>query len=160
MAVFTNLKVLWISVIILILLNLTTLGALWTTRTHKPLSKPVNRETRKRAYLKEHLKLNDEQIAKFSEIKIRQKEELEKKFSEIRVLREQMMTMMQEGDFSDSAQVIAHKIGDVQSEIERLNYEHFRNLLNICDNGQKKTFIETMKKAFIPGRERGYRQKP
>ncbi len=159
MAIFSNLKVLWISVIVLIILNLTTLGALWMTRTHTTLTKTVKREDTRGKYLKEKLKLSDDQVSKFSEIKMRQKEQLDQKFNEIGQLREKLMAMMQEKDFNDSALVITEKIGKIQSEIEELNYEHFRSLLNICDIDQKKTFVETMKKAFGNRHDRGYRQR-
>jgi hypothetical protein len=163
MAIFSNIRILWISIIILILLNLTTLGALWTTRSHKPLSRWDQRieksgkpKGNQESYFRDRLKLNDEQVTKFKDIKAKQKEELEKKFSEIRGLHQQLMVMVQKQDLDDSAKMTIAKISQLQSEVETLNYEHFRELLNICDENQKKLFIETMTQAFMPGHSREF----
>jgi hypothetical protein len=163
MALFSNTRLLWISIIVLVLLNLITLGALWTTRSHRALSRWDRRFERPdkvsgdhQSYFRDRLKLNDDQAAKFKDIKEKQKQELEKKFTEIRGLRQQLMVMVQQRDFNDSAKMTIEKISQLQSEVETLNYEHFRELLNICDENQKKLFIETMKEAFMPGHGREF----
>ena len=155
MTIFSNIRLLWISIIVLILLNLVTLGALWTTRSHHALSRWDRRFERsdkgtgnQESYFRDRLKLNDDQASKFKDIKSKQKEELEKKFSEIRSIREQLMVMVQKQDFNDSAKIMIDKISQIQSEVEKLNYNHFREILNLCDDNQKKEFIETMKNAF------------
>jgi hypothetical protein len=156
MAILTNIRVLWISLIVLILLNIFTLAALWTTRTHRAIIPSDKKYEGPESFLREKLKFNDDQIIRFKEIKTKQKEELMEKINEIKALREDMMTMMRIEDFNDSVQIIVDRIGEKQAEIDRLNYNHFRELLLICDDSQKEVFIESMQKAFMPdyGRRR------
>lgn len=161
MAILSNIKVLWITIIILILLNLTTLGALWITRNHKPLSEVELRHRDKRNFLHNKLKLNNEQIKEFHEIRVQHRQQMGVMLDSIRGLREKLMCQMKKRDLNDSSRLLIHDIGVVQSDIEQLNYEHFRDILNICDSTQKAIFIETMRKAFLPDHDndRKYRSR-
>ena len=154
MAILSNIKVLWITIIILILLNLTTLGALWITRNHQPLSNLENRHRDKRNFLHNKLKLTDEQLKEFHKIKVEHKQQMGIMLDSIRNLREKLMCQMKKRDLNDSSRLLIHDIGIIQSDIEQLNYEHFRDILNICDSTQKAIFIETMRKAFMPDHDR------
>lgn len=150
MAILSNIKVLWITIVILILLNLTTLGALWITRNHQPLSKIEIRHRDKRNFLHNKLKLDDEQLEAFHEIRIKHRQQMGVLLDSIRNLRERLMCQMKKRDLNDSSRLLINNIGIIQSDIEQLNYEHFREILNICDSTQKAIFIETMRKAFLP----------
>lgn len=152
MAILSNIKVLWVTIIILILLNLTTLGALWVTRTHKPF--PGYRdEHANRAFLHEKLNLGPDQLQKYRAIKRQHHQEMGAEMDTIRDLREKLMCQMQHRDLNDSAKLLMNEIGEKQSEIEQLNYKHFRQILALCDSGQKAIFVETMKNAFLPDRD-------
>ena len=154
MALLSNIKVLWITIVILILLNLTTLGALWITRNHRPIPRKDNNRHSRELYLRDKLNLNADQMEKYIEIKTNHKKELFAKLDTIRNLREHLMCQMQKRDMNDSTLILIDKIGMEQSDIERINYRHFREILNLCDSNQKTVFIETMKKAFLPDHDR------
>jgi hypothetical protein len=156
MAFLSNIKVLWITIIILILLNLVTVGALWVTRTHNPYPRFDKKRHNREYFLHDKLKLNADQLQKYKEIRINQHHELGEKQDSIRYLREKLMCQMKKRDLNDSSRMLIEKIGQVQSEIERMNYEHFRQILGICDSTQKVIFIETMKKAFMPGHDENH----
>ena len=158
MAILSNIKVLWITIIILILLNLTTLAALWVTRNHRPLSEIEIHHREKKNFLHNKLKLSDEQLNEFHDLKVMHKKQMGVMLDSIRDLREKLMCQMKKRDLNDSSRLLIHDIGEIQSDIEQLNYEHFRDILNICDSTQKSIFIETMRKAFLPDRDDRKRQ--
>ena len=158
MAILSNIKVLWITIIILILLNLTTLGALWITRNHQPLTNLENRHKDKRNYLHNKLHLDETQLKQYHQIKIKHHQQIGVLLDSIRGLREKLMCQMKKRDLNDSSRLLINDIGMVQADIEQLNYEHFREILNLCDSSQKAIFIETMRKAFLPDRDDRKRQ--
>ncbi len=153
MALLSNIKVLWITIIILIFLNLVTVGALWVTRTHQPYPRFDKKHHNHEYFLHDKLKFNAAQLQQYKEIRINQRHELDEKQDSIRDLREKLMCQMKKRDLNDSSRMLIDKLGQVQSEIEQLNYEHFREILGLCDSTQKIIFIETMKKAFLPGHD-------
>ena len=162
MAFLSNIKLLWITIGILIVLNLVTVGALWVTRNHRPYPRNEKNDRHKREfYLRDKLHLNAGQLQQYKAIRSQQKKEMYVQIDSLRMLRERLMCQMKKRDLNDSSRLLIDKIGMVQSDIEKLNYEHFREILSICDSTQKMVFIETMRKAFLPDHDkRGKKQAP
>ena len=150
MTSINNIRILWITILALIILNVVTLGALWITRPHLPYPRFRNFHRENGYYLNERLHFSTDQLQKFKAIKAQQRQEMDARQDSIRFYREQLMGLMQKQEFGDSAELLINKIGMEQSEIDRLNYKHFREILSLCDSSQKPVFIETMKRAFMP----------
>lgn len=63
--------------------------------------------------------------------------------------------MMRNQDFSPESEEIFLNIGQKQSELELINYNHFKEVIAICNDEQKQVFIETMIRAVGPNRRMG-----
>ena len=83
-------------------------------------------------------------------MKMKHRQQMGLMLDSIRDLREKLMCQMKKRDLNDSSRLLINEIGTVQGDIEQLNYEHFREILNLCDSTQKAIFIETMRRAFLP----------
>ena len=47
---------------------------------------------------------------------------------------------------------LVKRIGNQQMVLEKINYNHFREVLSICNPDQKKEFLNIMDRAVIPDR--------
>lgn len=146
MATLNKIRILWGVIIILVLVNVFTIVTLWISRSHKPPPE-FNRKSKKE-FLEEHLGFNEEQIKKFESIKSTHFGEIKTQMDSIRLLREELLVLMRKQVFNGDAEKLIEKIGAKQTELEKMNFRHFREVLGICDENQKEAFIETMKKAY------------
>jgi hypothetical protein len=58
------------------------------------------------------------------------------------------MDLMKKQDLNEEAKVLIEKIGQYQMIVDQMNFQHFREVLGICNEKQKEILIETMKKGF------------
>ncbi len=157
MKLLSNKRFLWILILILLILNLVSLGTIWFNDWDNNF--PRLRESRTFAqrdhFLKSKLNFSPSQQAKFDSLLTNHRSELEIKADEIRTLREELISMMRNQDLSAESEDIVRAIGERQSELEILNYNHFKEVMAICNDEQKQIFIETIKRAVGPHYRKG-----
>lgn len=156
MKILSNIKFLWIIILVLIILNIASVTAVWIEERGDKV--PVLRErtmmNRRDHFLKRELNFTAEQQAQFDSLLDKHRNQLESKLEEIRTLREELMGMMRNQEFSAESENIVRQIGEKQSELELMNYQHFKDVMLICNEEQKQIFLETIKRAVGPHRGR------
>ena len=140
-------RLLSIAVVVLVLLNMATLGVLF-------FRKPPHPEHRKhegpKAIIIERLKFDDGQVAPYEEL-IRDHrsriDELDKRMMELR-------GRLYDVSDGQSADPIIDRIGETQGEIERVHTDHFGRIRALCRADQLPLF-DALKKDltgyFRPG---------
>ena len=152
MELLSNKKILWIIILVLLILNLASMTTIWINVDKDRF--PGIRESRvplpRGYFLKRELNFSVEQQAEFDSLLNKHRDQIESKVNEIRTLREKLMSMMKNQKFTPESEEIVRSIGERQSELEMLNYNHFREVMAICDDEQKQIFLETLKRAVGP----------
>ena len=152
MEILSNKRFLWMVILILLVLNIATLTTVWVNRWNDRIPRisesrlPVQRDH----FLKHELNLTADQQVEFDKLMNKHREQLESKVNEIRTLREKLMSMIRNQEFSPDSEDIVRRIGEKQSELELLNYNHFKEVMAICDDEQKLIFLETLRRAVGP----------
>jgi protein CpxP len=152
MDLFTKNRWAFISIVILIILNIFTLTLLWIYHFRQPnrLQPPFDRRAaRVERFLEKELKLSPEQAEEFNKLRRQHFEASIAVMNEVRQLKEKMMNEV----FSqtpDSATVknLANQIGGKEAEREWLLYEHFRELRNVCTPEQRVKLEDIFRKIF------------
>ena len=154
METLTNKRVLWIIILVLLILNIATLSTIWLKSRQSGIPAPgeFRRPMAQNHFLNRQLNFNSEQQARFEVILTKHREQLDSKVTEIRSLRMELMGMMRNQEFSAESEEIIQRIGEKQTELELINYNHFREIMAICDDEQKQVFVETVTRAVGPKR--------
>jgi len=152
MELLSNKRFLWIIILILLILNLASLATIWFNDwdNNVPRLREPRRFEQRDHFLKNKLNFSPNQQAKFDSLLTNHRSELEIKADEIRTLREELMSKMRSQDLSAESEEIVRAIGERQSELEILNYNHFKEVMAICNDEQKQIFIETIRRAVGP----------
>lgn len=140
---------------VLLILNIASLSTIWlkTWQTRRvPVLSEFRRPVAKDHYLNRRLNFTPEQQARFDVLLTKHREVLDSKVVEISSLRKELMGLMRNQEFSDESEEIVQRIGQKQSELELINYNHFKEIMAICNDEQKQVFIETMMRAVGPNR--------
>lgn len=147
MDIFTKKSFLTWVIIILVILNLISLGTLWFTRLkHDPgpphvRFDPENRRERVQEFLKRKLQLSEEQIRKISNLQ----EEYFQKSRELKQQSHQLRQMLTRELFTaalDTQRVnqLTEKIGSKEAALEKMRYKHFYELKSIFTSEQQRRF--------------------
>ncbi|MDZ7606162.1 MAG: periplasmic heavy metal sensor [Cyclobacteriaceae bacterium] len=154
MSLLSNKKFLWVVILILVVLNAFLIGTMWISKSQRPYqrtSRPDQTQTpANRHFLKDQLKLSDEQQLIFDSLASSHRANLEQKTDEIRTLREQLVNKMKNQEYDSASENLIQQIGVKQAELELLNFRNFRDIMNICDETQKEAFVGMMHRAFRP----------
>jgi len=138
---FTKNKYAAWTIVILVLLNLFTLGTLWMKQFMPPpllvdteLEKP--RDVQK--FLKKELNLDDNQIEKFEESRREHFEQTREIHEDIQRLKREMVSELFNSE-PDTAKMnaLAHEIGQKQIKLEKLFSSHFLGLKSVCGVDQR-----------------------
>lgn len=139
---------------ILLVVNIVTISALWFLISNKP-SIPENMGKKFPTgigLLQQELNLSDEQAALFEKFR---KENFEKtgvsfeKLNEVKnLLFEQIIKVNPDTLVVND---LVSKINGILTELEISRFNHFRDLLNICNEEQKKKFIPVIKDFLFGG---------
>ena len=152
MELLSNKRFLWIIILALLILNIASITTIWVKEWND--RSPRIRESRppiaRDHFLKRQLNFSTEQQAEFDTLLSKHRDQLELKADEIRTLREELMSMMRNQEFTSESEDIVRRIGEKQSELELLNYNHFKDVMSICNDEQKQLFMETLKRAVGP----------
>ena len=145
MDIFTQNKILIRTVIVLIVLNLVSIGFFIFKEIrppHEPLLFPKNEDYKDvSGILKKELNLSDNQVAQFDEIR---KQNFEKQAALKEIIREDKDAMNQEmfNKNSDETKIIqlAKKVSQNEYQIELLHFEQAKKLKAVCNKEQLDKF--------------------
>lgn len=137
-------------IILLVALNLTSLGALWfTNRTpEQPFFHERRGKMRMDKFLKKELQLSEEQLDAFKELR---QDHFEHRKSSFDQLREKKRALIHHATGPDYDSIYVNKLVDEIVEIERKNelhfIEHMKDLKAVCTPDQ----LEKLSKVFHKG---------
>ncbi len=132
-----------ITIIGLIVLNIAVVAWQWINQKAGPPLRPEE-------ILKRELHLTDVQMNAYHQL-------IQEHRQEIGPLREQMKSQkdalfsFSQDDSSTQAAIL--KIGQLQSEIDRSTYQHFKKVRALCDADQQKKFDQVLARALAGNRE-------
>ena len=147
----TRQRFLTIAIIVLVLLNLFSLGAIWILQSgRRPFLQPpvhYHREGKGNIveFLSEELKLTDEQFKEFKAI--RRDLDRGRRFLECEILetrRELVEESFRPNPDSTKAEFLVTKIGENQILLEKLLFDHFVKMKSLCTPEQSEKFDSLM----------------
>ncbi|GAB4376953.1 MAG: hypothetical protein Kow0042_23920 [Calditrichia bacterium] len=156
MNVFKQNRYLWITITVLVVINLVTLSLLWMGRPvgpkqgHGPL--PPNQDRQRiRQLLQEQLSFTDEQIERYLALRQEHRQETRRLDAEIRELKRKMFDRVLEEQappaISDS---LLNLVLAKQAELEKVTFQHFLDLKNLCGPEQREKLKLLMHEALRP----------
>jgi hypothetical protein len=157
MKILANKRLLWIIILVLLILNIASISTfkLKLQQFRTPEMRESRRSVAKDHFLNRQLNFSPEQQVQFDELLTKHREALDVKIIEISSLRKELIGMMRNQELSAESEEIVQRIGQKQSELELINYHHFKEVMAICDEEQKRIFMETMMRAVGPNRGMG-----
>lgn len=135
-------KVFYLLMIVLVTLNLITIGFLWMYKfkEHRQMQQPPPPPAGK-IILEQELRFSKEQAEKFDKLRIEHSTSARKIVDDIAMLKENLFEMIKENGGDDSkATKIADEIGNKQKELDLITYNHFKDIRNLCDERQRERF--------------------
>ena len=99
MSFLTNIKTLWAIIIVLIIVNIVSVGSIWYTREHRSFDRRGNyarsertiEQSRDQHFIPKRLNFSNDQQENFDSLAAIHRENLNQKIDEIRELREQLV---------------------------------------------------------------------
>lgn len=138
---FSKKKTLFWIIIILLCVNVMSLGALWFITLHNSderFSRDMRRHSFKRFHLEDRLGLNNEQRKKFREFRAQHREKTIPIHYKIETLKKQLIIGLMDGKPPKEEERLIAEIGQQFSQFEKMTYTHFGNLKSICNHAQQK----------------------
>ena len=152
------------TIIILVLLNLSTLAMLWFVSTRRPAGPPDHPRQRDEAaarFLQEELQLSDAQFQEYQRLRDDHRKRAENINREMMDLKQEMLGELF-NTHPDTARALAltRFIGAIQAELERITFNHFLELRDLCGIEQRDKLERLLRDFFRqshvgnpPGRE-------
>ncbi|MBS1515318.1 MAG: Spy/CpxP family protein refolding chaperone [Bacteroidetes bacterium] len=144
-------KLLFTVIIILILINVSTLSFMWYAKLKEPpppviVNAPPMQQgppPEGRANLKEQLKLTDAQMEAVDKIREEHLAQIRKTKEEMRGLKDELFSNLSKPD-ADTNKVkdITNRIGTYEARIDLITFDNFREIRKIISDEQKKKFDE------------------
>lgn len=134
-------KVLTGLVVVLLLINITTIASIWQMVDFKHLSLKGQKPHGPKEFIIAKLGLDEEQQKVFEELRKEHFAEMRTLQEVIKVDKEAMYEAMKENT-PDTAQTFAHiaRIMQHEERLERITFEHFRKVRAMCNDEQKQHF--------------------
>ena len=170
----TKNRVLYISLAILVLLNVVTIGSMWMARSHMkhmmsmgpagPMgpggfmgpggvmgpgmqhNQGMERVRDGKMFLSEELNFTPEQNEKFAKLRDEHFTASRKLFEEMHNSMDDMIDLVKSnGDNKTKAEEYASQTASKQKELQILAYNHFKSIRDLCDEKQKEKFDVILK---------------
>ncbi|MBA4313519.1 MAG: hypothetical protein C0417_12920 [Chlorobiaceae bacterium] len=141
MDIFTKNRFTFWTIVILVILNISTISMLWFNQNSRIGDSPQLREPkqdqRTLQFLQKELNLTDEQIHQYDQLRQAHGERTRPLVNDIRYSKKEMMDEI----FNDEpdtikAMQISDLIGKKQTELERITFKHFLDLKELCGKEQ------------------------
>ena len=141
---FTKEKYLKLTILILVLLNLATVGGVWLTRKddHRGPGKHMGaKRGGEKGKLGRELGFSDTQNAQFERLRDGHKAQAMAIRDLMKKEKDTMFAMVSTASTDDSLWVFhAERIGALHIELETITFGHFRDIRQLCDDEQKPKF--------------------
>lgn len=144
-----NSRFLKIVIIVLLLVNISTLAYLWMGRPHRmPPGGPPPREDAFN-YLRRTLNMDEQEVRQYEQLRDQHHEAIENIQRNARQLRERMFDMLNKPDADSLAvKAISDSIAATQQQIELITFNHFKQVRAILHPDQQKKFDEVIQQAL------------
>lgn len=150
-----NNRPLWIVILVLIVINLLSLGSLWITRDRGPDGNAEFRRSDRKPpphlaqkhFIPNRLKFDQEQQVKFDSLAMLHSASLSSTMDEIKLLRKQLIDQIGKNE-PDSVADLIYQLGQQQIVLEEINFQHFENVMSLCDEDQQKAFRKIIHRGF------------
>lgn len=153
---------LW-TIILLVVLNISTISMLWLNQKNRPGVPPplraLRQDQRTLQFLQKELNLTDAQIQQYDQLRQAHAHQTRGLINDIRGLKQKMMDeIFNDEPDSTKAMEIAGLIGEKQTEVERMTFNHFLDLKELCGKDQigklKGLIDEFFRSNPPPGQQR------
>ena len=156
MDIFKRNRNLIITIVVLVIINITTLLLLWFGRPNATdLRGSGNEKVRIQEMLKAELGFSDKQAKQFIDLRQNHKEKSIKLDDEIMVLKKEMFAEAMYGNKSNISDSLLNLSLQKQSQLEKLTFEHFQKLKQICTADQQKKLFEIVHRLIGPPQHGG-----
>lgn len=154
MDIFKQNRYLWVSVIVLLIINFAALTLLWLGRPEgrRPQTgppNPVEEKIRNEKMLKKKLGFDKIQTEQYLEMRQEHRSQAQQLNDEIRQLKKQMFDEILEDSpqplLSDS---LLRLVQEKQANLEKLTFQHFLNLKKLCKPEQRDNLRLLMREVF------------
>ncbi len=141
-----NSRFLKIVIIILLLINIGTLGYMWM---QKPQDRPGPPRKDISGFLTRELNFTEDQKKQFETLRNEHHDAIENIQEKDREMHDKYFDLLQSAA-EDSLLVtsLADSMSENRKQIELITFHHFRKVRNICDDKQKKKFDEIINDAL------------
>lgn len=165
MDIFKQKNYLIVTIVILIILNLGILTMLWINKPdhpkmpNRPHDRP-NEQEQISTLLKQELEFTDEQIDKYLDLRMKNRNHIELLDNEIRILKRQIFDkVIIENTKEDIPDSLLFLILQKQEQIERSTYQHLLDLNQLCDSEQQNK-LQLLLHRLLPPPGRGQESGP
>jgi Spy/CpxP family protein refolding chaperone len=165
MDIFTKNRFTFWTIVILVILNISTISMLWFNQNRRIGASPQIREPRQDQrtlqFLQKELNLTDEQIQQYDQLRQTHAEQTRLLVNDVRDSKREMMNEIfnDEPDIARAMQ-IADLIGKKQTELERITFKHFSDLKELCGKEQLDKLHELMDEFFRRNPPEGHQEPP
>ena len=151
------LRITIITIVLLVLCNLSLIVILWM----KPGPPPHPNNESPRNFLVRNLQFGESQIKQYDSLIEIHQSDMKRLRDESRILKESLFSKLEVSNNRSLIDSIAQLIGKNQAAIESATFSHFSKVRTICTEGQKKDFdkvigdlLKRMGQNDRPGRDR------
>ena len=152
MDLFTTKRFSFWTIVLLIIFNIVTLSIIWSNQRAKPGDfprRPPRQSQRSLTLLQKELGLSNDQIERYNSLRQAHHQQTQILVREIPGLKKEMMDEI----FKDSPDTLKVReysklIGEKQSEIERLTFNHLLDLKELCGEGQAEKLHGLLNEFF------------
>ena len=155
MDIFKQKNYLIVTVIILIILNFGILTMLWINKPEHPKmpNRPQDRPNEQEhigSLLKQELDFTDKQIHEYLELRKINREQMSGLQNDIRDLKGQMFDKVILGNDTSISDSLLSILLDKQGQTEKLTFQHFTDLKNLCSSEQQKNLRLLLHRLLPP----------
>lgn len=142
----------WLAVVLL-LFNLLTLTTIWLNILDRKEPPPVREENNPPPdpmnLMKRELNLSNEQVKMFEEKRNRLFSISDSLMSNMRDLQKKLTHQLSiKEENTVLIDTITNQMGEIQAELEKLRFDHFKGLLALCTPGQRDKLIPVLKQIM------------
>ncbi|KAA3615807.1 MAG: periplasmic heavy metal sensor [Calditrichaeota bacterium] len=157
MDIFKQNRYLWITVIVLLIMNFAALTLLWVGRPEgpRPNRGPYNRldkQNRTKELLEKELGFDEKQTKQYLKLRQQHQDQMRLLEREIRQIKKQMFDEVlhdnHQNELSDSLLALAQ---EKQAQIEQITFQHFLDLKRLCKPDQQDKLKLLMRQVFRQG---------
>lgn len=158
---FTKKRLVFWSVTLLIIMNISSLATVWWQQHRRPGPMPADHPPSQRAsqFLKHELGLSETQVEQFEAMQRRHFDKARALNDSMRQLKHQLFNELSaEAPDTSKAAIIADQIGKKQTQLDKLTFNHLLDLKNMCTPSQQKKLniiFEDLLRRMAPPRPDG-----